>query len=73
MLGAFSVNRSGRHHLMSGLNRAGLVSLLRGLVMVIDKEEKRVLLVEDEKGDALLVRKILGKKNGIGGFMSRKM
>ncbi|NAS89521.1 hypothetical protein C4E24_07300 [ANME-1 cluster archaeon AG-394-G21] len=48
---------------MSGLNRAGLVPLLRGLVRVMDKEEKRILLVEDEKGDALLVRNILGKKN----------
>jgi len=31
--------------------------------MVEDKREKRILLVEDERGDALLVRKILGKKN----------
>ena len=63
MLGAFSVNSSGMHHLMSGLNPAGLVSLLCGLVMAEDKREKRILLVEDEKGDALLVRKIIGKKN----------
>jgi DNA-binding NtrC family response regulator len=48
---------------MNGLNPAGLVSLLCGLVMAEDKREKRILLVEDEKGDALLVRKIIGKKN----------
>lgn len=60
MVGAFSVKK---HHLMSGLNRAGLLPFLHGLVMVEDKEEKRILLVEDEKGDALLVRKIIGKKN----------